>query len=311
MRSRRRTAPSALGALLGRSALVAVGVASVAGCAAFFREPPAPTPPPEPTCTFEAPDTCPALCDGGDASACETLARRMSVRKHGEGMSLALFQRACELGDKASCGRFESDRRSREFVGQSTANRACERSPHGWDAVACKTALDRWSSLCTDRRAEYCRVDELERYAGSHMCRDGSVDDCERGCDAGLWSACRELADIYYRGGSEVASDRGRFVSILDRMCNRGDAESCRTLGLYYAPRGCPPGSSCIQIGDISDTPNDAKTSAHYYELSCRLAGSGCDDLLELERDKWLELPLGVSSFAWEKVSEKRNGQRR
>jgi TPR repeat protein len=299
-----------------KRALSMVFVGALAGCAEIFPAPADTPPPPEPSCTFDHHEVCPAKCDGGDPSACETLARVALMAHHGdrgEATSLALFQRACDLGDKRSCELVDLGKRDRQYVGWSDADRACEPTPHGWDANGCKAALDRWRSVCppTTTTTENCHVDSLESSTAHHICVDGSIDDCDRGCDAGLWTACRELAEIYYRGGSKVASDRGRFVSILYRACGDGDAESCQQLGRYYAPRGCPPEASCIQVGGTGDTPNDPAMSAHYYELACRLAGRGCDDLLELERDKWLELPLGVSSFAWEKLTEERSRTRR
>ncbi|MBM4360403.1 MAG: sel1 repeat family protein, partial [Deltaproteobacteria bacterium] len=54
----------------------------------------------------------------------------------------------------------------------------------------------------------------------------------ERACDAAVWRACSELANLFYDGEGGLVRDHARSADLNARACHGGDPVGCARLGI-------------------------------------------------------------------------------
>lgn len=223
-------------------------------------------------------------CDAGDAPSCKQLADRyLDSSGHAgvpqdEGRAVELYQRACDSGrDLGSCMTVAMAYETGRGVAQDPAQaaRALELTclqdsgvlPQACTHLASYLANGRGVARDEARAARLylaacvegvCEGDALRR-----LCADASG---RRGTNAGC-VALAQLAAVRVAG---VPPQNGRLaLSLLERACQRGEADGCSTLADWYAD-GVP------ELGGIS-VPKDPKRAAALLAKACQAgAASAC-----------------------------------
>lgn len=226
-------------------------------------------------CATDVERACDAALPGGcTARALDVWAARGPGKAMGD--VVALFDRACTLGDPEGCayaGRLLLDGRGERNDGRGVEllERACD------DGVvrACD-ALVRMN----ESRASRARFRANDRYSLQARCLRGDGNSCfyvgvgfergtngfpkdvprgaaayARGCDAGERVSCNNLANDYYYGDG-VPLDFARAAELYDRACRAGEPIGCANVGFI------------AEYGD--GVPLDMNRAAEMYAVGCQ-----------------------------------------
>ncbi|HEY2512419.1 MAG TPA: tetratricopeptide repeat protein [Polyangiaceae bacterium] len=196
-----------------------------------------------------------AACDGGYADGCDALAEEYI---DGRGVAadaargVALFRRACDAKSLLGCQNLAE----MLLIGDGVAP----------DRAAALALFEK--GCAADFAASCWQLGQL--YLGG---LDGIADDqgkarhlFERACDGEFPLACARLGELLVR--EHLPGDVERGMKLLDKECERSNADACRALAQTYEPGG-------------RQKPDPAKAIA-LYERACELGDSECSYLAEL-----------------------------
>lgn len=174
-------------------------------------------------------------CRRDQVEACTELGQR----------STSFRERACKLGDAASCAKVVEHP---EFVAEQEAALALSRCETGDGATCMRLAGEREARSPPDIEG----ADELRRQA----CRQGHRPACDalderaaevprqarQDCEAGRFEACQWMQRYAMQspeGGPAQAEEfRRRGVAIVGRKCEGGDRQACRDLDIELMSAG-------------------------------------------------------------------------
>jgi TPR repeat protein len=246
-----------------------------------------------------------AACQRRDAAACTWLAKQARHgRRHDVTGALALYHKACALGDGLACEILAADRAcppdAASTALEDRATAAFTASCAGNDGVACNDLA--W---------------HLERRQGAGAQIKHAL---LRSCELGVARSCWQVTRWFDLTVAEAAQDEAG----LEGLCQQGDVAACFARGQgsedpadSWLTRACALGSAygCVALADLAMTVDvkGAASAAQAYRQACRATadtwlcrkataiaqladGSRPFDqvVADLERDHLLDGPLAV-----------------
>ena len=226
---------------------------------------------------------CVAAAKAACADAQPLACTRRGLQLWGQGISsslpfvVALFARACDLGDAEAChygGRMVLDGKGvpRDVAaGEAMLAKACDadRAQACLILAAHFTSSDaapkqqryQWTAICLRGNGDACAVLGIDFHKGeAGIGHDDarSAHYFDLGCRQGQASACSWLGRAY-ASGNGVSKDLARAAELFDVACRRADNAGCAALG------------ASVEYGDAGGAP-DMTRAADLYARGCSLS---------------------------------------
>lgn len=218
-----------------------------------FSKPPSAQVPSTPFCDSDSPEACPALCDKGEADACDELGVAYAKGEGGlardDAKAEALFIKACELKDPQACNNIGF----LFFQGLTKAEGA--------------KVLELTKQGCELKNASSCNMAGVILADGKGVEGDfaGALGFYDRACALGWATGCYNAAR-FYRDGKGVELDLEKATSLFEKGCGGGEGSACNELGAMLA--------------DEDRSPEDRERANTMFERACELKNPfGCSNL--------------------------------
>lgn len=239
-----------------------------------------------PSCDADNPETCPALCDKGEADACDELgvayAKGDTSLGRDDAKAETLFIKACELKDKQGCTNgavFYFEGKTKVIDGPRAvemgkagcalkSGRACNFAgvilADGKGVEGDKAgAFALFQQACEQKHYEGC--ENLARSyrdgAGVEASLEKAIETYELACDNGMGDSCSDLANIL-SDEDRSKEDRARMMPLYEKSCALKSPFGCSNLGHFLLktdpPRAVDPlddactggrGRACEDLG--------------------------------------------------------------